>query len=65
MAAQPSGFYRPSAARKRLIKDQERAEEYKEWIAAKTAQLQQQKELATTQLVPTDETQQNGDLEMR
>ena len=33
---------RPTAARRRLIKDQERAEEYKEWIAAKTLERQQQ-----------------------
>jgi len=35
---------RPTAARRRLIKDQERAEEYKDWIAEKTLELQQQKD---------------------
>ena len=35
---------RPTAARRRLIKDQERAEEYKEWLAAKNSQLQQHEE---------------------
>ena len=45
MSRRPIGVYRPTAARKRLMKDQERADDYKEWIAAKAIQLEQEKQL--------------------
>ena len=65
MSRRPIGIYRPSAARKRLMKDQERADDYKEWIAAKTIQLEKEKELGNQPALSAADKQQNGDLEMR
>lgn len=57
---------RPTAARRRLIKDQERADDYKEWMAAKAIQIEQAKQPGNQPAPATaaDE-KQNGDLEMR